>query len=297
MPPFFRTRTKTGGEEESHDIRAGENASPSQGPDPTTRDTQGDTVQRYGLSVVGVAGSSDIVDVVFVHGLMGTPSTTWTNTKEKFFWPAHITEDVPRVRVLTFGYDASPANLLGRVGQNNLGDHARDLLSDMARKREETATEDRPIVWIAHSLGGLVVEKALIIGDESSDLKKHLKDIASNTRGMITLGTPHSGSSLAEWADLTSQLLRSVHTNKNIVKVLKADSEVLRDANAAFGDFLARRKDRDLPINITTFHENLPISNIGVVVSKASASIFGYPGESIQGNHMVRRSMPSLLLC
>lgn len=266
-------------------------ASSDRGEGPSVEE-QESFVKPRGLSEVGSAGDEDMIDVVCVHGLMGHPRTTWTKStqKDRFFWPAHLIEDVPGVRVFTYGYDADPKNLWGHVNQNRLAEHAQGLLGDMARERERTDTEDRPILWIAHSLGGLLVEKALTIGDTSSTNDSHLKAVADNTKGLITLGTPHAGSDLAAWAEISSRLLRSLHVNIDIIKLLTTDSEVLRDTNNAFARFLETRKDREVQVDIQVFHETLPISNVGMVVSVASASIFGYPAEGIDGNHMVRSS-------
>lgn len=259
---------------------------------------QEDFVKSRGLTEVGSVGNGDMIDVVCVHGLMGHPRTTWTkSTQEKsFFWPAHLIEDIPNVRVFTYGYDADPKSLWGHVNQNRLAEHAQGLLGDMAREREKTDTEDRPILWIAHSLGGLVVEKALTIGDTSSANDSHLKRIANNTKGVITLGTPHAGSDMAAWAEISSRLLRSLHINKDIVMLLTTDSEVLRDTNNAFGRFLETRKDRNARIDVQPFHETIPISNVGMVVSIASASIFGYSSEGIDGDHMVWLPRKSLVI-
>jgi hypothetical protein len=274
-------------EEDAHDNRVAETTGPGQVLDPGRLGFQGDTIKRYGLSDVRPAASSDTVDVICVHGLMGHPRETWTKHKKGFLWPAHVTEDIDDIRVLTFGYDADPVSVLGRAGQNRLGEHAQGLLNEAARKREKTNTEDRPIIWIAHSLGGLVVEKALTIGDTCPEYEKHLKKIADNTIGIITLGTPHAGSNLAEWAEITTRLLRSVHANRDIVGVLTKDSQVLQDTNNAFARFLATRNQRNSRIEIQRFHETLATSNVGVVVSIASASIFGFTSDSIDTNHMV----------
>jgi hypothetical protein len=56
----------------------------------------------------------------------------------------------------------------------------------------------RTIVFIAHSLGGLVCEEALIL----SDKRQELQNILTNTLGIIFMGTPHGSGSddlIAPW--------------------------------------------------------------------------------------------------
>jgi len=75
---------------------------------------------------------------VFVHGLGGHPVKTWST--ENAYWPKDLLgPDVPHVRILTFGYDAKVAKALGRVGQNNIHDHAQALVSDLRRQRKKEA--------------------------------------------------------------------------------------------------------------------------------------------------------------
>ncbi len=57
---------------------------------------------------------------------------------------------------MTFGYNADAA--FGNTTAD-IVDHARDLLSSLIDKREEDEEKQRPIIFIAHSLGGIVVKQ------------------------------------------------------------------------------------------------------------------------------------------
>ena len=81
---------------------------------------------------------------------------------------------LPNARILTFGYDASVVNWRAMVSQNTIGNHAKNLLATLATHRENDNTVSTtlstcfreayayknhlPIIFIAHSLGGLVCE-------------------------------------------------------------------------------------------------------------------------------------------
>lgn len=96
---------------------------------------------------------------MFLHGLTGNRETTWTNKSTGVFWPAHLLKiDVPNTRIVTFGYDADIAHFWGTACQNCIRNHAVNLANALAQLRERTKTEGRPIVFVAHSLGGLVFE-------------------------------------------------------------------------------------------------------------------------------------------
>lgn len=52
--------------------------------------------------------------------------------------------------------------------------------------------------------------------------------LLESTAGIIFLGTPHTGSNLADWASILTNLSWIVRpTNKDIVNVLKPGSEML----------------------------------------------------------------------
>lgn len=94
---------------------------------------------------------------MFVHGLNGDAINSWTNPDTKAFWPKDfLPSDIPSARVMTFGYNADAA--FGNTAAD-IVDHAKDLLGSLIDKREEEEENRRPIIFIAHSLGGIVVKQ------------------------------------------------------------------------------------------------------------------------------------------
>lgn len=116
--------------------------------------------------------------VVAVHGLGGNAIDTWTHPKSNAFWLRDfLPRQIPDARVMTFGYNAAAA-----FGQSTADvlDYAKSLLSSLIDKREELEVrldtrqfpkltvmeelttgqeKDRPLIFIAHSLGGIVVKQ------------------------------------------------------------------------------------------------------------------------------------------
>lgn len=75
------------------------------------------------------------------------------------FWPKDLLpKDLPKTRIMTYGYDADIAHFWSMASQNRIGEHASNLVNAIAQVRERTDTEGRPIVFVTHSLGGLVTE-------------------------------------------------------------------------------------------------------------------------------------------
>ncbi|XTI83742.1 P-loop containing nucleoside triphosphate hydrolase protein [Cenococcum geophilum] len=238
--------------------------------------------------------TDSVVDIIFIHGLTGDREKTWTAKGAAAPWPQTLLPlKVPNARILTFGYDAYIANWRGMVSQNRIGNHAMNLLAAVAAFRDDDDTEVALTVAESssshlrgHSLGGLVCENALVIADQRPE--KHLKSILELTRGIVFLGTPHHGSSLARWAEM---LARSIglfkQTNPEILQVLKTDSEVLAHIQDSFHTMIRSRAGATLPlIDITCFYEELPLPGVGTVVPSHSAILPGYIPIGIRNNHI-----------
>ncbi|KAF2798736.1 hypothetical protein K505DRAFT_405002 [Melanomma pulvis-pyrius CBS 109.77] len=232
-------------------------------------------------------GEDSAVDIIFIHGVTGDREKTWKTKSATNPWPQTLLPSrVPHARILTFGYDAYVADWRGMVSKNRIGNHSMNLLTAVATYREDDGTNDRPIIFVCHSLGGLVCEDALSMAQQRPE--RHLKKILYCTYGIIFLGTPHHGSGLAHWAESLAKAIGVLkQTNKEILAALKSDSEVLERVQHAFHTMIrSRGQDGFPPIEITCFFEELPLPGVGTVVPSHSATLPGYVPIGIHSNHM-----------
>lgn len=163
-------------------------------------------------------------DVVFVHGLDGDPDRTWRRGRHGPFWPDWLAEDHPTARVLSLGYDASSSAWRG---------HGLPLIDRATNVIATLLADDvgrRPVLFITHSLGGLLVKQLLrTVKDSRTD---HWRCLSSQTVGIVFLSTPHYGSEVASWAHYLKYLYRSTPTSLE----LRYGSSQLRDLNNWFRD-------------------------------------------------------------
>lgn len=221
--------------------------------------------QNYGVKVLYDGGIVASVDIVFVHGLTGNAYNTWLHKDARVHWPSELLrQDIPDARILSFGYDADIVNFWNPVSNSRLSNHAESLVGDLVRRRERTNTETRKILFVAHSLGGLVIEYAL--SHSRNTAEKFLHQVERCTAGIIFLGVPHYGADLVSWAKFGTRMVGVLRqANKDIVGVLDPGSEMLREVQKGFHIILRLRKDEGSEISITCFFEELPVITVGEV--------------------------------
>lgn len=148
------------------------------------------SVNTLGFTELATGGERPFLDIVLVHGLQGHPRTTWeykgkhpaqelgqgqeeeSKTRKLWdffkgrkkikreytnFWPeTNLSKDFPEARIMTFGYDSHIAQRDGPVNLTNITDHGGALLNGLRYRRKKEP--DRPMLFLAHSLGGLIVK-------------------------------------------------------------------------------------------------------------------------------------------
>ncbi|KAL6713033.1 hypothetical protein ACLMJK_009429 [Lecanora helva] len=225
--------------------------------------------------------------IVFIHGLTGGRESTWTAADAAACWPElYLPNDLSEARIITYGYDADVVNFWSMASQNTVGDHSQKFLIALANLRDSTNTSTRPLAFIAHSLGGIVCQDALLKSKGSPDQCTHR--VLEYTKGILFMGTPHCGSGLGEWAVIGSRFLQYFRrVNQPILKILQQQSEVMTRIRQEFHTMLrGLDQSRERKIAIICFYEELPVRAIGVIVPKASATLDRYASVGIYANHM-----------
>lgn len=204
--------------------------------------------------LVKICGSdSAAIDVVFVHGLTGDPRATWGCSVDGSFWPQWIHDDLNRVAIYTFGY---PASLFAKWAKKEM-----DIFERAANTLEVMAGMGlglRPIAFVAHSLGGLLVKILLRKAYESSD--SDFKRIAASTRLVFFLSTPHTGSSLAD-------VINALPGKSPHIALLANDTGFLEDIKGSYKKLTEERND----LSTVAYYEKKKTKNVALVVDRHSA--------------------------
>ena len=122
-----------------------------------------------------------------IHGLNGHCEKTWT-ADNGVNWVRHLLpDDLPNARIFSWGYDANTHSSSG-VSCQYIYDHAKSLVANLCQERDWTQvqtawnmfecvqamaerlkqTNKRPILFVAHSLGGIILKSVRILNSSKA---------------------------------------------------------------------------------------------------------------------------------
>ncbi|PHH91900.1 hypothetical protein CDD83_9843 [Cordyceps sp. RAO-2017] len=181
--------------------------------------------------------------IVAVHGLNGDARGTWTAGRSGICLLSHpdfLPKYVKKARILSWGYYASFSSLLGQdPSKERIHHHAHTLVSQSSADRRLDEGTGRPIVFLCHSLGGIIVKKALCYS-ERGQKTSHEYNTFSSTHAILFFGTPHNGSSKASLASNLSNMVLELSpvpaltSKSDLVSALKPHCETLQNINDSF---------------------------------------------------------------
>ncbi|EWC44427.1 hypothetical protein DRE_06795 [Drechslerella stenobrocha 248] len=254
---------------------------------------------ELGCKIIYVPANPDEieVDIVAVHGLAADPRWTWVYTdrpangpKREINWVDDsdmLRVSVPKARIMRYGYDSVWYGA-GAVKQR-LASIANQLLRDLVYTRE--GCEERPIIFVGHCFGGLVMQKAYLLA------KSHDVDypgIWKSTTGLLFIGTPHQGTGAAlhsQGSIYQAIAADNLPTEEGILRTLEGGNETLVDVVREFTRLAGLQPP---PVNIYCFYEQKSTivgkivrddSIKEYVVDEASGALHGHASEGLPLDH------------
>lgn len=256
-------------------------AEPQEVPEPADND---DFVFPDGIKVLHDSADA-VLDVCFIHGLTGNRDSTWTVKGQAAPWPALLLASILSARILTYGFNAYYVRKRAAVPSvNRLLDHATNFLLDLTNDRALCKRIGRPLIVVAHSLGGLVCKQAVLLSRNHPDA--HFHDIFDSLKGIVFMGTPHKGSWMANWASIPARTLSIFRsTNKSLLEILETENQLLESIQDDFLSMLRQQLNQGKAVEIACFFEEQPTYGTMPIVLKESAILEGYRHYSIYATH------------
>ncbi len=211
---------------------------------------------KQGIRTLYLPTGSDIipeVDIVFVPGLGADPINSWRSNINDFNWTSDkdgLVRDFPKSRVLLYQYESAWTGPL-KVKQY-LGNLGYTLLHGLKINREKFPR--RPIVFVGHSMGGLVIAKAVTLADARRD---QFPAMFETIAGCIFFGTPFDGASAAALASsfaLIGEKFDKTVSSK-LLDGMKPGDESLRELKNDFMRLVGKLSQK---IEIFCFYEERP---------------------------------------
>ncbi|XXH00698.1 hypothetical protein Hte_007048 [Hypoxylon texense] len=170
------------------------------------------------------------LNIVAVHGLNGHRENTW-KADNGVSWLEDedmLPEKIPNARIFVWGYDARTHGN-DYMSEAYLHQHGSQLVSELADERRLDGTSKRPIIFIGHSLGGIVIKSALIHSNAThAGHLSHHRPVKVSTYGILFMGTPHSGGEGVTMGQIAQSVASIfVHTNDRVLQHLQKQSEWL----------------------------------------------------------------------
>ncbi|KAK4161637.1 hypothetical protein QBC43DRAFT_357513 [Cladorrhinum sp. PSN259] len=145
--------------------------------------------------------------------------------KTGVYWPLDfLPSSCPTARIFTWGYhtlvvDKKPLRLQGDIFA-----HANELLLELAGMRAALGSRPRPIIFVAHSTGGVLV---LRLSEAERD--GPLKEVLLSTSAVIFLGSPHRAtehSSLGDAVKSMATITLPIDSNDPVLHQLCGSSSI-----------------------------------------------------------------------
>ncbi|KAF1928480.1 uncharacterized protein M421DRAFT_62386, partial [Didymella exigua CBS 183.55] len=162
------------------------------------------------------ANASQIIDIVAIHGLGAHPDESWcanAGTRESPQWVNWLNEEnmlpalAPNARIMRYGYESQ---WFGKeIMQQSVSTVAERLLEALHRMRKDVWF--RPLLFIAHCFGGLVVLKTLF---KAQQFQEKWCGVFKSTTGLIFFGTPFRGAEGMNQMEMLEAARREYHEDQ-----------------------------------------------------------------------------------
>jgi pimeloyl-ACP methyl ester carboxylesterase len=198
--------------------------------------------------------------IIFVHGVIGNAYDTWLNHETKAYWPQLIADDEEFASCNIYAYEYGSPSVDPALTVSMLASEMK------ARLLADGVLFHQRIVFVVHSMGGLVTRQFLLREREGLSGKKLM---------IYFLGTPTTGSPAATLASIFS-----FNPQFKNIKPASLDSYL---ANAIL-DWQASAQMKDIPSFCA--YETQPIGSIIIVPFESATNLCNEALLPIPANHI-----------
>ncbi|GAB1317905.1 Nephrocystin [Madurella fahalii] len=151
----------------------------------------------------GAGCEEELVDIVSVHDVHEDSFEAWTDPKSGVNWLSDfLPQDVRVGRVLAYGYDSSASAMFASDASETIQRMAESLVQELRADRQFADALRRPMIFVCHGMGGVLVKKSLVYASTRTAPKvAHLWDHYISTFAILFFGTPHGHADKSIWLE------------------------------------------------------------------------------------------------
>ncbi|EHK42736.1 hypothetical protein TRIATDRAFT_300808 [Trichoderma atroviride IMI 206040] len=187
------------------------------------------------------------VDIVAVSGLGGHAYGSFKDKNGNYMWlqdalPFDITDDDnhhPMARIMIYGHNSAVPRSNSVQDIDDLSSALHSSLLSLVQ-----APQPKPIILMGHSLGGLIIKKALI--NLSKSPSQGDQTLFRAIYGIVFFGVPHGGMDIASLIPMVGD-----GPNRPLVESIGASSSILDDLEVNFHPSLGGQGEKE----VTCFYE------------------------------------------
>ncbi|CCJ05574.1 tetratricopeptide repeat protein [Methylocystis sp. SC2] len=252
-----------------------------------------------------IAGPNETkLNVIFVHGLGGDAKGTWTfdetplhakvsgklsqllpnflrgeprlkEPTEVAFWPEWLAQDVDGLAVYSLDYPSDPKRWRAGWSVTKSAVAILDALMVDRRLRGNGA----PIVFVCHSLGGLVVKKLIVTANIDKGQEPKKGTFLDRIVGVAFLATPHQGAFLATFLTEFGWMAAS-----ESLRDLQANSDALLDMGNSYRSMI---EDEGRRIEHCVYYEDEKVAGLKIVnAGSANPGLTGVRPVAVLRDHL-----------
>ncbi|KAL4861938.1 hypothetical protein BDV12DRAFT_203507 [Aspergillus spectabilis] len=180
-----------------------------------------------------------VADIVTVAGLDGHAYGSWQGRGNlgRMWLRDFLSKDLPQCRTMIYGYNSK----LSSHGVDTILDYGRELMEEIKKIRNTKELQQRPLIFIAHSFGGIILAHCLVRAIQTME-EDHpaITSLHRATYGMILFAIPHKGLVM----DDIQQMLAGDqnHPREQLLRQISSKSDVLMHQLADFKNLIRDRK-------------------------------------------------------
>ncbi|KAJ6003890.1 hypothetical protein N7540_013172 [Penicillium herquei] len=180
-----------------------------------------------------------VADVIAIAGLDGHAYGSWQGRGNlgRMWLRDFLSKDLPQCRTMIYGYNSK----LSSHGVDTILDYGRELIEEIKKIRNTKELQRRPLIFIAHSFGGIILAHCLVRAIQTME-EDHpaITSLHRATYGMILFAIPHKGLVMDDIQQMLAGDER--HPRGHLLQQISSKSDLLVHQLADFKNLIRDRK-------------------------------------------------------